>query len=261
MQTDMPLLQPHFADDLSQHFERYFTVQKAEDVATRERTYNLRYQVFCHEMGYALANADGQEFDEFDGRSDHVLLMHRSSGTEAGCVRLIHPLLDQPGERLPFEHYAMPYFDHSEVDLRKLAPERCCELSRLAVGARFRRRIGEYANPAGVPPLSTQDVDRATSQSRSMRQFPFIAFSLYQSTIALVMEAGYEHVFLGVEPRLARHLALFGIHLRQVSQVFEQFGSRALYYTDRAQLLDDIESWPPTLQVLYQHIADQISQR
>ena len=257
----MSLVQPHIADDLSQHFERYFTVQKAEDAAAKERTYNLRYQVFCHELGYALSHENSQESDEFDGRADHVLLTHRASGSEAGSVRLIHPLLDQSGERLPFESYAMQYFDHSELDLRKLPPERCCELSRLAVGARFRRRIGEYANAAGVPPLSTQDIDRATSQSRSMRQFPFIAFSLYQSTIALVMEAGYEHVFLGVEPRLARHLALFGIHLRQVSQVFEDYGRRALYYTDRAQLLDDIESWAPSLQVLYQHIADQISPR
>lgn len=255
----MSLLQPHFADDLSQHFERYFTVQKANDVAARERTYSLRYRVFCHELGYALTNDGSHEFDEFDNRSDHVLLTHLATGTEAGCVRLIHPALDQPGERLPFEQYAMQVFDHAELDLRNLPPERCCELSRLAVSARFRRRLGEYANPSGVPPLSTQDIDRAASQPRSMRQFPLIAFSLYQATIAMVMEAGYEHVFLGVEPRLARHLGLFGIHLRQVSQVFEQFGSRALYYTDRAQLLDDIESWPPNVQMLYQAIADQIS--
>lgn len=257
----MSLLQPHIADDLSQHFERYFSVQKAGDVAAKERTYRLRYQVYCHELGYALPHANGLEFDEFDGRAEHVLLTHRASGMEAGCVRLIHPLLDQPGERLPFERYAMQVFDHSELDLRKLPPERCCELSRLAVGARFRRRMGEYANSGGVPPLSTQDIDRATSQPRTMRQFPFIAFSLYQSTIALVMEAGYEHVFLGVEPRLARHLALFGIRLRQVSQVFEHYGSCALYYTERSQLLDDIESWSPSLQVLYQVIADQISRR
>jgi len=260
MPTDMSLLQPHLADDLSQHFERYFTVQKADDVDAKERTYNLRYQVFCHELGYSLPHDGRHEFDEFDNRADHVLLMHRATGTEAGCVRLIHPLLEQSGERLPFEHYAMQVFDHSELDLRKLPPERCCELSRLAVGARFRRRMGEYANASGVPPLSTQDIDRAILQPRSMRQFPFIAFSLYQSTIALIMNAGYEHVFLGVEPRLARHLALFGIHLRQVSQVFDHFGSRALYYTDRAQLLDDIESWSPSLQVLYQTIAGQIDQ-
>jgi N-acyl amino acid synthase of PEP-CTERM/exosortase system len=255
MQTGMPLTQPHFADDLSQHFERYFTVQKCADAAAKERTYKLRYQVFCHEMGYALPHDADRESDEFDQRAEHVLLTHRASDTEAGCVRLIHPLLDQPGPRLPFESYALPVFDHSELDLRKLAPERCCELSRLAVCARFRRRIGEYANPAGVPPLSNQDIDRASSQPRSMRQFPFIAFSLYQATIALVMESGYEHVFLGVEPRLARHLALFGIHLRQVSKIFEQYGSRALFHTDRSQLLEDIESWSAPLQALYQVIA------
>lgn len=257
----MPLQHPHFADDLKQHFERYFALQKADDVASRERAYSLRYHVFCHELGYAMPHAGEREFDQFDSRAEHVLLSHRITGTEAGCVRLIHPALDQSGERLPFEHYALQAFDHAELDLRNLPPERCCELSRLAVGARFRRRMGEYANSAGVPPLSHQDVDRVSKQPRSMRQFPFIAFSLYQATIAMVMEYGYEHVFLGIEPRLARHLALFGIHLRQVSQIFEYYGPRAVFYTDRANLLEDIENWSPSVQVLYQAIAAEVCRR
>lgn len=250
-----------YADDLSQHFTRYFVMQRATDAATRERVYHLRYQVFCHELGYAMPHAGGREFDDYDRCAEHVLLSHRISGADAGCVRLIHPQLDDAGPRLPFEHYAMQAFDHAELDLRNLDPARCCELSRLAVGARFRRRLGEYANAAGVAPLTQQDVDRNARQPRSMRHFPFIAFSLYQATIAMIIAMGYEHVFLGIEPRLQRHLGVFGIGLRQVSRVFDYYGTRALYYTDRATLLENIEDWSPSVQSLYQSVATVVGHR
>jgi len=250
-----------YADDLSQHFTRYFVMDRAADADARERIYQLRYQVFCHELGYAMPHAGGREFDAYDRSADHVLLSHRISGADAGCVRLIHPQLGEGGARLPFENYAMQAFDHAELDLRNLEPGKCCELSRLAVGARFRRRMGEYASAAGVAPLTQQDMDRNTLQPRSMRHFPFIAFSLYQATIAMIIAMGYEHVFLGIEPRLQRHLGLFGIHLRQVSRVFDYYGARALYYTDRTRLLEDIENWSPPVQSLYQSVATVVGHR
>ena len=80
-----------YADDLSQHFERYFCIQRANSAALRERVFSLRYQVYCHELGYALPHAGTREFDEYDQLADHVLLEHRVSGADVGCIRLVHP--------------------------------------------------------------------------------------------------------------------------------------------------------------------------
>jgi N-acyl amino acid synthase of PEP-CTERM/exosortase system len=249
------------ADDLGQHFAQYFAIQRASDDAGQARIYQLRYQVFCHELGFAMPHSDGCEFDTYDLCAEHVLLSHIHSGTDAGCVRLIYPNLNDPGARLPFEQYAMHAFDHTSLDLRNLEPEKCCELSRLAVSANFRRRLGEYSNAAGVAPLEQQAAGAATQQPQSMRNFPFIAFSLCQATIAIIMKSRCEHVFLGIEPRLQRHLAMSGIHLRQVSRIFDYYGARALYYANHASLQDNIDSWSPAVQSLYRTIAAAVSQR
>jgi len=245
-------------EDLGQHFAQYFFIRRATEAAMHARIYQLRYQVFCRELGYAMPHNDEHESDIFDRCAEHVLLSHVSSNTDAGCVRLIYPNIDDQGPRLPFEQYAMHAFDHARLDLRNLEPEKCCELSRLAVGANFRRRIGEYTNAAGVAPLTQQDVGANTQQPHSLRNFPFIAFSLCQATIAIIMNSDCEHVFLGIEPRLQRHLGMYGIHLQQVSRLFDYYGARALYYTDRASLHDDIENWSPAVQSLYQTIVTAI---
>lgn len=246
-------------EDLGQHFTRYFAMQRATEAVTQSRIYQLRYQVFCSELGYAMPHSDAHEFDNYDRCSAHILLSHIGSGTDAGCVRLIFPNLDGPGPRLPFEQYAMQAFDHTKLDLRNLEPEKCCELSRLAVSANFRRRMGEYTNAAGVAPLGREGVGDTTRQPHAQRNFPFIAFSLCQAIIAIIMNSNCEHVFLGIEPRLQRHLGMYGIHLRQVSRLFDYYGARALYYTDRTDLGADIRNWSPTLQSLYQTIASTLS--
>jgi N-acyl amino acid synthase of PEP-CTERM/exosortase system len=246
-------------EELSQHFTRYFVMQRATETNMQSRIYQLRYQVFCSELGYAMPHNEEHESDIYDHCSEHVLLSHISSGTDAGCVRLIYPNLDDQGPRLPFEQYATHAFDHTKLDLRNLEPEKCCELSRLAVGANFRRRLGEYTNAAGVAPLTQQDTGDDTQQPLSMRNFPFIAFSLCQATVAIILNSNCEHMFLGIEPRLQRHLSMHGIHLRQVSRVFDYYGARALYYTDRASLHEDIEKWSPALQSLYYAIASAVS--
>jgi len=248
-------------EELSQHFSRYFAMQRVTETTTQSRIYQLRYQVFCSELGYAMPHEDQQEFDIYDRCAEHVLLSHIGSGTDAGCVRLIYPNLDDQGPRLPFEQYAMHAFDHAKLDLRNLEPEKCCELSRLAVGANFRRRLGEYTNAAGVAPLTEQDMGDNTQQPLSMRNFPFIAFSLCQATIAIILNSNCEHVFLGIEPRLQRHLGMNGIHLQQVSRIFDYYGARALYYTDRTSLHHDIENWSPAVQSLYDAIASSVGRR
>ena len=55
-----------------------------------DEVYRLRYQVYCVEMTYE-AGRDGKEYDEFDNRAHHVLLVHRASGEAIGTVRVIPP--------------------------------------------------------------------------------------------------------------------------------------------------------------------------
>jgi N-acyl amino acid synthase of PEP-CTERM/exosortase system len=66
---------------LAHLFERYFSVVPANTGILLEKVYQLRHQVYCDELGYEQQRASQLEFDEYDKRSIHCLLFHKSSQT------------------------------------------------------------------------------------------------------------------------------------------------------------------------------------
>jgi N-acyl amino acid synthase of PEP-CTERM/exosortase system len=235
---------------LARDFERSFEIKLADTDVLRNRVFQLRYQVFCKELGYDMTQVDGLEADAYDDRSLHCLLRHRASGHDTGCVRLVLPLADGGG--LPFESFGLRYVDRQLLDWKKVDPKLCCEVSRLAVVSEFRRRLGEQAHADGVAEVD----DPANSGPH--RRFPFIAISLYHACTALILQRGYEWVFMVIEPRLQRHLGRYGLNLRQISPEFEYFGQRAAYLLTGAQLRSDVENWRPEWQQLYGNVHTQL---
>lgn len=235
---------------LARDFARSFDLTLADTDALRSRVYQVRYQVFCQELGYDMKQSDGLEADTYDSRSLHCLLRHRASGLDTGCVRLVLPLPNGGG--LPFESFGLRYVDRRLLDWKQIDPTSCCEVSRLAVVSEFRRRLGEQAHADGVAEID----DPANSGPH--RRFPFIAISLYHAVTALILQRGYEWVFMVIEPRLQRHLSRYGLNLRQISPEFEYFGQRATYVITREQLQADVFSWRPELQGLYGNVHQQL---
>jgi N-acyl amino acid synthase of PEP-CTERM/exosortase system len=238
------------SESLADNFARNFTMLPADTEPLRERIFQLRCQVFCNELGYGMDQRDGLEADSYDARSLHCLLSHRSSGVDAGCVRLVQPM--ERGGGLPFEKFGLRHVDRRLLDWKQLDPASCCELSRLAVAATFRRRRGEAEHADGV--AAVEDINT----SNVHRRFPFIAISLYYAMIATILQRGYQHIFLVIEPRLQRHVARYGIRLRQVSPEFEYFGQRAVFYTDREQLHQEMARWRTDWFDLYGNVHQQL---
>ena len=237
-------------ESLAANFERNFSMLLADSEPLRDRVFQLRCQVFCNELGYGMDQRDGLEADSYDPRSIHCLLHHRPSGTDAGCVRLVQPM--ERGGGLPFEKFGLRYVDRHLLDWKQLDPTRCCELSRLAVAATFRRRRGEAEHADGV--AAVEDINT----SNAHRRFPFIAISLYYAMIAMILERGYENIFLVIEPRLQRHVARYGIRLQQVSPEFDYFGQRAVFHTDREQLHQEMVRWKTEWFDLYGNVHQQL---
>ncbi len=242
------------ATTLAGEFERTFAMQLADTDALRSRVFQVRYQVFCQELGFAMQQSDGLEADAFDARSLHCLLQHRASGLDTGCVRLVLPE-SGIGGGLPFESFGLRYVDRSLFDWKRVDPMLCCEVSRLAVVSEFRRRVGEASHADGIG-----EAEDAGSGGRH-RRFPFIAISLYHAVTSLILERPFEYVFMVIEPRLQRHLSRYGLNLRQISSEFDYYGQRATYVLTREQLQADVAAWRPQWQDLYATVAGQILHR
>ena len=72
-------------------FDNYFDVYLANTPEGKEEHYNLRYKVYCEEMGFEEKNdlMPGQEQDVWDEHSVHFLIRHRETGQWVGAMRMV----------------------------------------------------------------------------------------------------------------------------------------------------------------------------
>jgi N-acyl amino acid synthase of PEP-CTERM/exosortase system len=217
------------AEAIAKHFSNYLKPQLAKSEALKKEVYKLRYQVYCEELHFEETNHHHIEQDEFDQRSIHCFIRHASSGALAGTLRLI--ATRNSDELLPMEKFCPQAITDEQLRPRHFLPHQICEISRLAVPLAFRKRqVDQFAGGA------TGAINEQTFSTQELRFFPYIAVSLYLSAIALCHKNRIHHVFVMMEPRLARSLNFVGIHFTPIGAPVEYHGKRAAYYVDVRQL-------------------------
>jgi len=225
----MSTMASHEANTISEHFSMYLKPQIAKSDALRREVYKLRHQVYCEELHFEDVRDGYEEFDEFDSRSIHCFIRHLTTSQLAGTVRLITS--HQPEQLLPMEQFCSHAVKDPVLDPRKFPRDQICEMSRLAVPAAFRKRqIDKFAG------VATGAIDESTFSVTELRCFPFIAVSLYMSAAAMSYKTKRYHVFVMMEPRLARSLSFVGINFTKIGDTIEFHGQRAPYYIDSRTL-------------------------
>jgi len=223
-------------------FQNWFELLLANDEALRDAAMEVRYAVYCEELGYEAADAfpDGKERDRYDERSLHCLLRHRPGNRFAGCIRLVLSSGDEP---FPFESVCEGTLD---VALSTCERQRFGEISRLAVHTDFRRR----ANERGVPyPASDLATHQPSEQER--RVYPHLALGLYLGAAAVGLARGLEGVFALMERRLCVRLRRLGIEFEQVGGPIDHRGERIPYFIGREGFLSGLpDGFRPLLDTL-----------
>lgn len=218
---------------ISDYFSRYLKPHIAYSETVKQQVYKLRHQVYCEELQYEKTNASQLELDEFDARAIHCVVQHLSSNTLAGTLRLIPT--NSCDELLPLEKFCAHAITHPELNPNNFLRHQVCEISRLAVPAVFRKRqTDQFAGSA------TGVINELTFSTEELRYFPYIAISLYLSAIAICRKTRCFHVFVMMEPRLARSLDFVGIHFTQIGPVIDYHGQRAAYYVDARALRKEL---------------------
>src|SRR5690606_7129558 len=228
-------------------FSREFSALCADTDAAREEVFNLRFRMFCEELGCELQTRNGMEIDDFDRHSLHCLIRHNATQEDVGCVRLVLP--GKRGGHLPSEKHGLRFIDRKLLDWRKLDPTACCEISRLAVLESFRRPVRLIDTPQHIG-----DVIALEERRNRPRRLPPVVLALYQSAIAFALHYQFEYIFMAGEPRLQRHLATYNITMRQVSPTFEYFGERAVFVATRADFEAAVNSWNADKLDLYRYM-------
>lgn len=231
---------------LVEDFRRFFTVSLVTTKELRQEVYRLRYRVYCEELRYEEREAfpDRLESDEFDERALHCAVIHRRSGIAAGCVRLVRAPDESHLTPLPIEKHCAHALSPATVGLLKHNRSTVCEISRLAVDSRFRRRLGETRSQLGEE--AALDIGH-----QELRSFSLVATAAFMAATALTELTGCDNIFAMMEVCLPRILARSGLHFVRAGEEIDYHGRRAPYFiTTRSAL----ERMIPELQAFYREI-------
>lgn len=202
-----------------------FAVEVALDDATEAEAFAVRWQVYCHELGYEPAERfpDGREYDADDQRSLQVVVRHRASGRAAACFRLL-----LAGADAPF---------HLEQVCPRLDPGRLpagegrhglAEVSRFCIRGEFRRFDAANDQPPwGLDPQLWRDQG---PHRRGLAGLMWLAAAHLAVTVRL------DYLLALMEPRLQALGRLWGFTFEPIGEAVEFRGQRVPYRLDRRSL-------------------------
>lgn len=118
-------------------YDNTFEIVRADTDSLKEQVFRLRYQVFCEEHNCDSIDSygDGILIDPHDDHSVHFLLRHKETGEVAGATSVVMPREDRDGHSFPVQQICDHPLLHMPQETRRL-----CEISRLCMAPRFRRR-------------------------------------------------------------------------------------------------------------------------
>ncbi|NOR81369.1 MAG: PEP-CTERM/exosortase system-associated acyltransferase [Methyloprofundus sp.] len=214
-------------------FDDYFEIVLADTKESREIHYNIRYQVYCDELGYEDTTKfpDQQEFDKWDPQHDKdkcsVLFLVRLKHTEQwiGAMRVVHT----NDGTLPLEEFSSldHSIDHSVV-----------EFSRLCIIKEIRKP--HIQNAYGIDendPLNNQLVTKEDNKHVTyFHSNPKIKSTIIWGLINAAMQYSaannIKKWYLLTNKALARVIGRQGFTIDQVGDTCDHRGKRSPYRFD-----------------------------
>ncbi len=241
----------HDAKSIAEHFTQFLTPEVATTPALREEVFKIRHNVYCEELAFEQVKEEGIEKDEFDDQSIFTMIKHKPTDVYTSCVRVVRSRAEN--ELLPIEKYCLASIQDKELHPSNFQRHEICEISRLAVKADFRRRASDKFKGSAVGAIS-----ESTYSETELRCFPFIAIGLYMAAATMAINTGMNHVYVMMEPRLARSMKFVGIKFIQIGEAIEYHGLRAPYYINPNIFLENLS---PGFASLYQSIKLDICEQ
>jgi N-acyl amino acid synthase of PEP-CTERM/exosortase system len=211
--------------DLCEIFNLYFDVITDDELGVLDEALRLRYQVYCVEHDFEDSShfKDGMESDDYDCRSVHGIVCHRSSGVTAATVRLVLPDMDNPEVHFPIEKNCSDSLVSAPLLLKGIPRQSIAEISRFAVSKNFKRRLGEAGSVAGIGP----DHEKYVKQDPSgKRVIPHLIVGLFVAIVKLSAEHHITHWYAVMDVSLLRLLNRFGINFMSIGAPVDYHGLR-----------------------------------
>jgi N-acyl amino acid synthase of PEP-CTERM/exosortase system len=207
-----------------QTFDNNFEVFLADTPGSKEIHYNLRYQVYCEEMGFEDKELfqNQMESDEWDDKfATHFLVRHKGFEHWIGGLRLVF----ENNGSFPFEQWSK---SHNKIENE---PERrAVEMSRLCVIKEARKFNSKRFAPLGLP---NDDIAEELVNVKSIFNYKnhnrSLMWGLIKAAANYSYENNIENWYFVIAPSLALFLTKGGLKLSQIGEPCDHRGLRIPY--------------------------------
>ncbi|WP_191600386.1 PEP-CTERM/exosortase system-associated acyltransferase [Marinomonas algicola] len=237
---------------LTRHFSQYFLPVAVQSHSELVVSQQLRHKVYCDEMNFLPLSSDKIEQDEMDHHSYHCFIKHISSDVCAGTVRIVHS--KETANLLPIEVHCKELLEQCVIKPNDFPRDQLGEISRLAVDSQFRRR--QHEKEARIDLDECVEADLITE--KELRTFPLISLAVYLAAGNICQFKNIEHIFVMMEPRLAKRLSSVGFTFQKIGPEIDYHGMRAPYYCRISELADNM---PKNFRALYKHLGMALSSK
>lgn len=237
---------------LTQHFGQYFSPVAVQSSSELVISQQLRHKVYCDEMNFLPLVPDKIERDEMDHHSYHCFIRHIASEVCAGTVRIVHTKGES--DLLPIEVYCKELLEQCDIKPSDFPRDQLGEVSRVAVDSQFRRRKHEKNDYNGLD--GGVDLDHITE--KELRTFPLISVAIYLAVGNICQLKNIDHIFVMMEPKLAKKLSFIGFSFQQIGPEIDFHGIRAPFYCRISELVDNM---PAGFRKLYKSLGMALSSK
>ncbi len=212
-------------------FDNFFEVVLADTPESKEIHYNLRYQVYCEEMGFEdkARFPLKMEIDEWDSRAVHFLVRNRHSGLWLGALRIVY----HNQFAFPFESKSAPTAALDTHDYLVSA-----EISRLCVVKEARRFVPSDCSHSNIdhePQIhaasNVRYLHKHHARSRSLM------WGLLRAAVVYSAQQGLKHWYFLVTQPIAYCIQKEGFEMHQIGDAAEANGQRSPYKLEVANFL------------------------
>lgn len=254
MYRDMSLRETNAIDYQNVIFNQFLEVIPATSRPLIDEAQRVRYRVYCVENQYEDPDLfpEAREWDEYDRRSDHILIRYRDTDTSIGTIRLVLRDSANPAAAFPMEKKFADLFDKQAVrSFGAIPPNRTAEVSRFAVTREFRQNLmvcyERVREQAGNPELQ-RTIEKLTNAPGTLSRH--ITIGLIAMLFARSFQHGITHWYALITPSLWRYLSQLGIAFRPVGPLVQHHGWRRPMMARVDELFDEVARKQPGLWLL-----------
>ncbi len=232
-----------------QSFDSCFEVFLADTPESKKIHYQLRYRVYCDEIGFE----DKEQFpaqlemDEWDSRAVHFLVRHKYTQQWLGGLRMVR----HKSHVFPFQESSIT---HERIPSARY--KNSVEISRLCITKEARRFA--FRNSAIDAPEENRKISFLHDYRNINRN---IMWGLYRAAALYSVRQGIKHWYMLSTPALAYCVKKQGFDIQQIGEAGSRQSVRLPYYLSAKQVLDNslwLEDYRHDFR-LYSDITNDIS--